>query len=159
MAAQIYQRLDLAINQLETAIGLFIAGHDRFSVITLAGAADGILTQMVSNRGQKTFTEILATEDDDKTMTVSGMGSQVNTLLFINELKHMDKDEDGYVVMDTEECALATILKALANLVTLRGNKVGFIQAFFLWMRLNLDPHKYNVDCDPNWKPPTPQKK
>ena len=157
MAAQIYQRLDLATNQLETAIGLFIGGHDRFSVITLAGAADGILTQLVSNRGEETFTEILSREDDDKTMTLSRMGSHVNTILFINELKHIDKDGDGYVVMDAEECALATILKALANFVTLRGNEVGFVQAFLLWVRLNLDPHRYNVNCDPNWKP-TPRK-
>jgi hypothetical protein len=153
MAAQIYQRLDLATNQLETAIGLFIGGHDRFSVITLAGAADGIFTQLVNNRGNESFTEILAKEDDDKTMTVSQMGSHVNTILFVNELKHMDKDDDGYVVMDAEECALATILKALANFVTLRGDKVGFVKAFLLWVRLNLDPRKYNVNCDPNWKP------
>jgi hypothetical protein len=157
MAAQIYERLDLATNQLETAVGLLIGGHDRFSVITLAGAADGILTQMVSNRGEKTFTELLARKDHDKTMTLSRMGSHVNTILFINELKHMDKREDGYVVMDAEECALATIMKALANFVTLRGGEVDFVQAFLLWVRLNLDPHRYNVNCDPNWKP-TPRK-
>jgi hypothetical protein len=153
MAVQICQRLDLATNQLETAIGLFIGGHDRFSVITLAGAADGIFTQLVNNRGKETFTEILAREDHDETMTVNRMGSHVNTILFINELKHMDKDDDGYVVMDAEECALATILKALANFVTLRGDEVGFVQAFLLWVRLNLDPRRYNVNCDPNWKP------
>jgi hypothetical protein len=153
MAAQIYQRLDLATNQLKTAIGLFVDGHDRFSVITLASAADGILTQLVSNSGKKTFTEIPSGEDDDETMTISRMGSHVNTLLFINEIKHMDKGDDDYVLMDTEECAVATILKALANFVTLRGNEIDFVRAFLLWVRLNLDPSRYNVNCDPNWRP------
>jgi len=157
MAAQIYERLDLAANQLETAIGLFIGGHDRFSVITLAGAADGILTQIVSNRGEETFAEILVREDDDKTMSRSRMGTHVNTILLINELKHMDKHGDGCITVDAEECALATILKALANFVTLRDNEVDFVKAFLLWVRLNLDPHRYNVNCEPNWKP-TPRK-
>jgi hypothetical protein len=153
MAAQIYQRLDLATDQLKTAIGLFVGGHDRFSVIALAIAADGILTQLVTNSGKETFTEILSREDDDETMTISRMGSHVNTILFVNELKHMDKDDDDYVLMDTEECAVATILKALANFVTLRGNELDFVRAFLLWVRLNPDPSRYNVNCDPNWKP------
>jgi hypothetical protein len=153
MAAQIYQRLDLATNQLKTAIGLFVGGHDRFSVITLASAADNILTQLVSNNGKETFTEILSREDDDETMTISRMGSHVNKILSINELKHLDKGDDDYVLMDTEECAVATILKALANFVTLRGNEIDFVRAFLLWVRLNLDPDRYNVNCDPNWRP------
>src|SRR5438128_11587620 len=110
MAAQTYQRLDLAVSQLETAIGLFVSGHERVSVITLAGAADGILSQLVNNKGEDTFTEILAKEDDDKTMTRGKMGSHVNNLLLINALKHMDKGDDDHVVMDDEQCAIATIL-------------------------------------------------
>jgi hypothetical protein len=155
MVAQIYQRIDLTVNQLETAIGLFVSGHDRFSVITLAGAADGILSQLVNNKGEETFTEILVKEDDDQTMTRGKMGNHVNNLLLINSIKHMDKGEDGYVVMDIEQCALATILKAMANFMTLRGNEVDFVKAFLTWVKLNLDPKIYNVDCDPNWTPST----
>jgi hypothetical protein len=154
MAVQSYQRIDLAANQLETAIGLFISGRDRFSVITLAGAADGILSQLVINEGGENFIEFSLKKDDDKTLTRSTLGAQVNDILRINELKHMDEDDDGYVVMDIEECALATILKAIANFVILRGH-VDFVRAFLAWVKLNLDPKIYNIDCNPDWKPST----
>jgi hypothetical protein len=153
MTLQTYQRFDLAARQLETAIGLFIGGHDKFSVITLAGAADGILSQLVNNVQQKTFIEILADEsDDDNTASRSAMGEHVNKILFINAVKHMDEGDDGYVTMDIDQCALGAILKAVANVVTLRGRKVDFVEAFLLWVKLNLDPKIYNVDCDPDWK-------
>ena len=81
-----YQRLDLAANQLETAIGLFISGHDKFSVITLAAAADGILAQLVINEGQENFIDFSLKKDEDKTLTRSTLGKQVNDILFINAL-------------------------------------------------------------------------
>jgi hypothetical protein len=153
MTVERYQRFDLAANQLETAIGLYIGGHDKFSVITLAAAADGILSELVNRKGEKTFIEGLAEKDgDEDTATRSGMGRHVNQILFINALKHMDDGEDGYVFMDVDQCALAAILKAIVNCVTLRGRGVDFIEAFLLWVKLNLDPKIYNVECDPDWK-------
>jgi hypothetical protein len=146
----------LAANQLETAIGLFVGGHDKSSVITLAGAADGILSQLVKNKGEENFTETLLKRDDDKTLTRGTMGKHVNDILCINALKHMDEGDDGYIVFDLEQCAVGAILKAIANYVKLCGHDVGFVQAFLAWVKLNLDPRIYNVDCDPDWKPSAP---
>jgi Asp/Glu/hydantoin racemase len=154
VTAQIHKRLDLAVNQLETAVQLFLFGSERFSVITLAGAADAILSQLVENNGKKTFIERLVEDANDKKLDRSAMGKHVNDLLFINALKHMDEDDDGSVVMDVEQCALASILKAMANLVTLRGRGTDFVEVFLSWVKLNLDPAIYNIDCDPDWKPP-----
>lgn len=50
MTLKSYTRFELAENQLEAAIGLFGSGGDRFSVISLAGAADVILSRLVLNR-------------------------------------------------------------------------------------------------------------
>jgi hypothetical protein len=58
------------------------------------------------------------------------------------------------VVMDVEACALASILVAMADFVTLNGRGTDFVEAFFAWVKLNLDPAIYNIDCDPDWKPP-----
>jgi hypothetical protein len=154
VTTQIHQRRDLAANQLETAVGLFISGHDRFSVITLAGAADAILSQLVKNKGERTFIEGLIEGAENEKLACSDMGKHVNDVLFINALKHMDKDDDGSVVMDVEECALASMLVAMANFVTLNGRGTDFVEAFFAWVKLNLDPAIYNIDCDPDWKPP-----
>jgi hypothetical protein len=65
----------------------------------------------------------------------------------------MDEGEDGYIFMDVDECALGAILKALANYVKIAGREKDFVQAFLAWVRLNLDPAKYNIHCDPNWEP------
>lgn len=62
-------------------------------------------------------------------------------------------DEDGFIDREPEECAVAAILKALVNYVIIAGNQNEIFQAFMAWVRLNLDPKKYNIYCDPNWKP------
>jgi hypothetical protein len=156
MTIQTYRRLDLAKNQLETAIGLFVSGRDRFSVITLAGAADGILTQLVQNKKAETFVAAVLKDEEDKAMTLGAMGRHINNILFINALKHLDEGDDVYVTVDVEQCALAAILKTIPNLITLCGREIDFVRAFMAWVKLNLDPRIYNVDCDPDWKPSLP---
>jgi hypothetical protein len=153
MTVQRHLKLDLAASQLETAIGLFVSGRDKFSVITLAGAADGILSQLVVNKNGKNFADDLLEDEEDKTLTRATLTTHINDMIFINALKHMDEDDDGDVVMDIDSCALTAILKALANFVELRGKDVHFVKAFLAWVKLNLDPNVYNVDCDPNWTP------
>ncbi|MCK4789846.1 MAG: hypothetical protein KAV87_39265 [Desulfobacteraceae bacterium] len=158
MTTKTYNRLSLAENQLETAIGLFVSGGDKFSVITLAGAADVILCRLVLNLGQENFTDFMIREFNedclsDKTRAIHGR--QINDTLLINDLKHMDEGDDGFIVMDVDECALGAVLKAVANYVMIAGRDKDFIKAFFAWVQLNLDPKKYNIYYDPDWRPST----
>jgi hypothetical protein len=154
MTVKNYSRLELASNQLEAAISLFISGGDRFSVITLAGAADVILSRLILNKGKENFTDvILKAESDKEQKTREELGREVNNLFFINQLKHMDPDDDGYIDLDPEECAIGAILKALPNYIMLTEQRKNFVKLFLLWVKLNLDPKIYNVDCDPNWVP------
>lgn len=158
MTLKTHRRLELAENQLEAAIGLFVSGGDKYSVISLAGAADVILCRLVSNSGKENFTEFSLQQDVEKgapVATIQSHGKDINDTLFINHLKHMDEGEDGYIELDVEECALGAILKALANYVIIAGREKDFVKAFLAWVRLNLDPKKYNIHCDPNWNPTT----
>jgi len=155
MALKSHKKLDLASNQLETAIGLFVSGGDKFSVITLAGAADVILCQLVLNKGEENFTDYQLKNVKDKNISRQKYGREINDTLSINALKHMDDDDDGMVTLNLDECALGAILKAIVNLVKLKGNDVHYVQAFMAWSRLNLDPNKYNIYGDPNWEPNT----
>jgi len=151
-----YSRFELAENQLETAIGLFVSGGDRFSVISLAGAADVILSRLVINHEQKNFTELslkCELERGGANETREAHGKCMNDALFINQIKHMDDDDDGFIDLEPEECALGAILKALVNYVILAGQQKDIVLAFKAWVRLNLDSKKYNINCDPNWKP------
>jgi hypothetical protein len=158
MTTKTYKRFDLAEKQLETAIALFVSGGDKFSVITLAGAADVILCCLILNSGQENFTDSLIREfsgDSPSKETRATHGRDINDTLFINDLKHMDEGEDGCVTMDVDECAVGAILKALANYVAIAGRDKNFVKAFLAWVQLNLDPKKYNIYCDSNWKPST----
>lgn len=152
-----YTRFQLAHSQLEAAIGLYITSRDRLSAITLAGAADVLLSQLVLRSGKPNFTDRLA----EKNVTSEGagftrevVGQQVNDMLFINQLKHFDDDAQEIIEIDVDECALAAISKALANYVYLPEYDRDLVLAFKLWIKKNLDPKKYNVDCDPNWTAP-----
>jgi hypothetical protein len=155
MSLKTYKRIALAENQLETAIGLFVSGGDKFSVISLAGAADVIVARLVLNIGEENFTEFSLREqtaNGSPSGTRESHGKEINDTLFINDLKHMDEGEDGYIDIDLDGCALGAILKALANYVIIAGRDKDFVKAFLAWVQLNLDPKKYNIYCDPNWK-------
>jgi len=109
MTLKTYSRFDLAKNQLKTAIGLFVSGGDRFSVITLAGAAVVILSRLVTDRGQENFTDISMCHETERggqpgTRPVYDKG--MNYTLFINQIKHMD--DDGFIDLDAVGSSLAT---------------------------------------------------
>ena len=48
-----HDRRDMAVRQLETALRLYFEGEDFYSVITLAGAADTVLGQVLRALGKK----------------------------------------------------------------------------------------------------------
>lgn len=148
MSSKTYTRFELAENQLTSAIGLFVSGRDRFSVITLAGAADVLLSRLVMNQGKETFTQRIAKRDaadGGSPVDVSVQGRAINDLLFINQLKHMDEGEEGFIDLDVEECALAAISKALVSYVALAGDQKDIVLAFKAWAWQNLDRKKYGA--------------
>lgn len=139
-----YSRFDLASKQLETAIMLFITGGDRFSVITLAGAADTIFSELVTREKKENFTVYLLKKENDKRKPQE-IGKEINNMLFINALKHLDPGDDDYISFDAEECALGAISKAIANYSMLDGKNDKLIKGFWAWVRINLDINKYNI--------------
>lgn len=46
-----YAKKDIALQQIETAVRLFQEGRELFSVITLAGAAEEVVGQLLRQRG------------------------------------------------------------------------------------------------------------
>lgn len=144
--------LDLATDQLRSSIFLFYKG-DLYSSITLAGATDVLLCRLVENKGLENFTEHVLKSENDPSKTREQMGREINDMFHINALKHMDHKDDTTVTMNLRAAAVGAILKALPNYKDLRGNKEDFVKSFLAWIKVNLDPEVYNVDCDPNWKP------
>jgi hypothetical protein len=156
MTVREYTRLQLAERQLQAAIGLFMAGRDRFSVITLAGAADVILSQLALNKDKSNFTDALIEEairNGATEKTRGEHGRAINDVLFINDMKHMNKDDDGFLDMDPEESAFGAIMKAMVNYIAIVGRQNRTVVAFFLWVNQNIDLKKYNLNGDIDSKP------
>ena len=102
MTTKTYTRLELAADQLHAAVCLFITGRDRFSVITLAGAAVVILSRLVLNSGQENFTDSIAqmeVEKGGRERPRAEVGKALNDMLLINEIKHFDPGDDGIVTV------------------------------------------------------------
>ncbi|RUR09115.1 hypothetical protein [Legionella sp. km772] len=139
-----YQRFQLAAKQLETAIMLFLTEQDRLSAITLSGAADVIFCELVNRQGKKNYTDILASDEGSR-RSREELGREINDLLYINSLKHFDNGDEEYIKLDVSECAVAAILKALVNYNMLDGKDDNLIIAFRYWVKMNLDPERYDL--------------
>lgn len=142
-----YHKSDIAIGQLETAIRLFLTeGCDMFSALTLAAAAGEILHRLVLNAGKKPFVDYVIKvnefENPGQTPKRSSIISHIHRILFINDMKHLDEKKEQFVEFDAEECALAAILKAMADYRTLTGKHTDAMNAFLAWTHLNLDSAK-----------------
>jgi len=133
-----YHKLDIARGQLETAIRLFLVdGCDMFSAITLAGAAGEVLHQLVLRAGKRPFVDYTMKVHDWKklgpTPSRNAVIKHIHKLLFINEMKHHDKDAQDIIQLDAEESALAAILKAVVDYKTLTGEETDAMKAIFAW--------------------------
>ena len=117
-----------------------------FSAVTLAAAAGEILHRLVLNAGKSPFVDYVISVNDfrnpSKTPKRSSIISHIHKLLFINELKHLDEKKEEFVEFDAEECALAAILKAMADYKTLTGKHTKAMTAFLAWTYQNLDSAK-----------------
>lgn len=142
MTEEKHSKFDIASSQLETAIGLFVSGRDRFSVITLAGAADAILSQLVLNAGKEPFVDHVRTIEEALSGVAPPRGkmtTHINNELDINALKHMDPEDDDFVEMDAQKSAIGAILKAVVNHKRLVEKEPDFIMAFLQWTWENMD--------------------
>jgi hypothetical protein len=139
-----YNKFDVGVGQLETAIRLFLTdGCDMFSAITLAGSAGEIFHHLVVRGGKKPFVDDIAKieqkRNPSRTPSRSKIIKHINATLFINEVKHFDDRNDEFIEFDAEECATGAILKAIADYKTLTGEESAPMKAFLGWTYKNLD--------------------
>jgi hypothetical protein len=142
-----HSKLDIAREQLRTAVMLYCSGRDRFSAITLAGAADVILSQLLPSEGKENFSDLLMKKEADATGSMpkpAAHGKAINDMLMINAMKHMDPGDDDHLDMDVRISGLATVTKAVANYVKLCGDNADFVEVLRCWARVftpkGLDP-------------------
>jgi hypothetical protein len=129
-------KLEIATLQLRSAVTLFCSARDRFSAITLAGAADVILSQLLLDAGKENFSDHIMRADNAVDGIVRDRGKhgrEVNDMLMINALKHMDSTDADSIELNVRICAAATVAKAVANYVSLVSDEADFVQVFKHW--------------------------
>lgn len=115
-------KADVALTQLEDAIDLFIIGK-RLSSITLAAAADGIFSGLLSQNGEKTAAEETweGIEQARKKTGLNIAGDRTSKDAFNewnwhqNRLKHHDKRDDDFLTFNGFDHAYYAIKRALAD--------------------------------------------
>jgi hypothetical protein len=132
-----YQRKEIAKAQLSTAASLFLKGMDLSSVITLAGAASNILTQLVRNAGKVPFIDyardVYTHLEKAKTPSRQSYNHHIDKLLGVSAHKHMGEKCHITVTLDLEKCAPYALTRAIADYVTLYGQDDDFVKAFLSW--------------------------
>ena len=122
-------KADLGKVQLEDAIDLFLAGK-RISVITLAGAADGIFSGLLKEQGKSSSAEETWDEIEEireKTgLGYAGERTKKNAFNEWNEhrnrLKHHDKRDEEFIVFSAFDEAYHAIQRA-----NLDAEKLGIV--------------------------------
>jgi hypothetical protein len=145
-----YHKFDIANGQIETAIRLFLTdGCDMFSAIALAANAGELFESLVIRAKRTPYID-----DIVRMHTIENPGqptpprykmlTHVHEVLFLNEIKHSNKEKPEIVEFDAEECAMAAILKAITDYQTLTGKQTDSMKGFLGWCYQNLE----SIDID-----------
>jgi hypothetical protein len=125
----------MALRQLETALGLYFEGHDLYSVITLAGAADEVFGQVLRAQGQEPRLEeikksvaaihkkLYGSEIPPKTVAESANRAR-------NSLKHWSEGQPLVVEFDLVEEAKDMVERGIANYWALYGDLTAAMERF-----------------------------
>lgn len=133
---------EIARRQLETAVRLFLNEKDRSSVITLAGTSSGILDRLVRNEGKEPFVDYACRVHRELIGHMPKRKSyshHIDKKIGVIAHKHLAKEDPEVVEFDLEKMASDALARAIADYVTLYGQKESFVKAFLSWAWVTQD--------------------
>lgn len=140
MPPSTFDKVAIARSQLETALQLFRDGKDLFSVITLAGAAEEILGNLLNERGQDNALRALQRAAAD--MYRHLFGEEAGAKQFAqranrarNALKHHDPGQPRTVTLDPLEEATDMLDRAVSNYWLVEHETIPGMDAFATYQR------------------------
>jgi len=137
-----FHKYDAAKAQLQTAVSMFLEGCDRSSVITLAGAASGILDELVRRSGQETFLDYARRVQRERSGEMpkrTAYSHHINTRLGVIAHKHLWPDDSDTIELDLNEQAAGALTRAIGDYISLNGEEEPFVKAFLSWSWHNQD--------------------
>lgn len=143
MAKQTYERIVLAMEQLEMSIELFLSKRSMASSLTLAGAAEEILGMALKHQGKRT-----TLQDQHSSIEPLEVLLRKGPYLwsdFIEEknrarnaAKHMSRPADATITCDLEDEALWMIVRAYDNYNRLDLHPTDRMHQFEDWFNYNV---------------------
>lgn len=120
MPTMTYRRLDLAQEQLEVALDLFLEKKSLVAAITLAGAAEEVLGKELQLRGK---TPALEWKFEETRIGHNALHrTELDRKVFVkaenrirNALKHFDATDGPAISVDIEEAACWMLVRACEN--------------------------------------------
>ncbi len=150
MPEQTYKRIDLAKEQLEIALEMFLLRRSFISALTLAGAAEEIFGQALIQCGEKTTlqneypliepVENLFRKEPYKWSEFTEGKNRVR-----NAAKHMKDASQTMVTADMEDEALWMIVRTLDNHTRLGFKPTPQMHEFEDWFNKNVVGLKHEV--------------
>ena len=128
-------KIDAAVHQLDWAVKLLLDHQEYIPAITLAGAAEEILGQIVGD--QAVFNQLKS-----KFSTEFGIPEKVVSQAFLNKTKNWLKHwqnlgDEETVAVDLEGEAVQYIVRGITNLVLHDSSLPSEGPRFFAWLTLN----------------------
>jgi hypothetical protein len=143
MPEQTYQRIDLAKEQLDVGLELFLSQRSVVSALTLAGAAEEILGKTLSLRGEESTLKYSYSRIAPVRELLHRR--QYNWKNFIDEknrvrnaAKHVQDASKSSVVADLEVEALWMLVRACDNYLRLGLNPTPRMEEFDDWFSKNV---------------------
>jgi hypothetical protein len=129
-------KIEVARQQIDTAIELFFGGKDYLSVVTLAAAGEEIIGNLLKRAQKKNMISHLI--DLDRELSEGRSFEKVNQEIngFKNSLKHANQSaEDPIDVAESQEHALAMLSRALTNYHLHEGKLTPKMEEFYVWLQ------------------------
>ena len=137
-----FHKSDIAKRQLQTAVEVFLRRLDFSSVITLAGAATGILDSLVKRAGKEPFVDYarrVHRELVGHTPKRKSYAHHIDKKLGVIAHKHLAPKDSETVELDLEKQAADALGRAIADYITLYGQEEPFVKAYLQWAWVNND--------------------
>lgn len=137
-----FHKSDIARTQLEMAVDIFFKRFSHHSVITLAGAASGILDGLLLAAGKEPFIDYARRVH----AALQGqMPARVKFAHFIEKKfgvsshKHLSETDSNSITLDLEDLAERALTRAIVEYVTLYGQDEQFVKAYLQWSWVTKD--------------------
>lgn len=137
-----FHKSDIAKLQLQTAVGIFLSGMDRSSVITLAGAASGLLDSLAKVAGKEPFVDYarrIHCAIVGHTPKRQSYSHYIDKRLGVIAHKHLGKNDPETIDLDLEKMAIDALCRAITDYTAIYGQDEPFAKAFLSWAWKNMD--------------------